>query len=162
MKIMSMQPLTKARFCITLHPMPEADPGSQPEDIHIIGGFSKETLKAHAERFGPAIDDARQLKGYVGLSPAKRTQLGLQVGNIVDITRTGITEVYKATVVPGRDGVVALTGTLRTLLGLDKAQSRDNEQAGDTVTITKVDDKIVLTLTGKGEGTSAEYGQRMA
>ncbi|MBT3704766.1 hypothetical protein HOG17_03210 [Candidatus Peregrinibacteria bacterium] len=128
------------------------------ENLH-VGGFRKTTIATHTETHGAPVNPEIGSRGYLGLSPSARGILGLETGNIIEITGEQVGECVYALVVGAMDGIVAITGTLRKDLGVVKAEGIDGpEKAGDIISLERQDTRLVLSVTlRKDEASIADY-----
>jgi len=107
-----------------------------------IARFRRHTLDSLVPSYGEPLN--RDSIGYLGLSKEDKERLGVNLGAIIDITRNDIDSCYKATIVPGEYGVVAITGDLRKSLGLD---SRDESGFLNSMVELSVEgDEIVIKI----------------
>ena len=126
-----------------------------------MGGFRKSTISMHTDEYGAPKADGRA--GYIGISPELREELDVQVGEVVDVTRDNLEEVYRALVVGARTGVVPMTGTLRDLLGLEKTATLDGTvQSGDIIAIGRRANQLVISVMGEADVDDMEdYTEKM-
>ncbi|MFC1616315.1 hypothetical protein ACFL21_04185 [Patescibacteria group bacterium] len=129
-----------------------------------VRGFTKETLRSYRPGYGPPVGIHDQTKekqwGYIGLSPDQRGILEVEVFDLVKVVRGDLENVIliNLQVVPGRDNLLALTGTARKKLQLQNFKGVDGDDIiGDIVEIFRNDKGLIEIISLDIEGNLDEY-----
>jgi len=107
-----------------------------------VARFKRKALKELAFYHGKP--ETREHTGFLGLDAESMRAMSVSIGEIIDVTRNNIDSSFKAKVVRGENGYVAITGVLRRALGLDARD--ENNRLNGKVALQADGDEIIITL----------------